>query len=342
MAKKKTIGARNMDMLTSWGFDRQLIERAVDEGYANAIMETLEADLTDEEKIEHLQWLKIDTDESTDVVVNDYPDADEIDAAFNEEGLLSLEKCRDMFIDASEKDLARIVGVTNQLLEIQKRSEGLVQRTAYLLWIVDSTQAYKTIGYKNTASYAKEVLGINSKGSVSDAINTYARFGETGVIDWEAETSGRIKQEYGDFNFSTLMRMKKLSDSEIQAIGITPDMSRSQVVKAINEAIDSNTKRIKEAKEKEKLVDGSVEDEIEKELEQEKDEGSAVEPEHENVELSDNVFAELKLTYRRGDDFKWHVSEIAEQIAKAMQEALDSRQDVNVLTVYSQVLTNVE
>lgn len=271
--------------------------------------------------------------EAQAIIVNDYPDAYDIDHAFGEDGRMSFEKCLDIFPSATESELKKVVGITNALLDIQERQSGLVQRTAYLLWALDTTGAHKAIGYKSVATYAKEVLGINSKGSVSDAIATFQRFGDKSAsIDWEAETAGKIKDEYSGFNFSTLMRMKKLTDDEIAEMGITPDMSRSQVVQTINDTLSASAKKLKEEKEKKKMLDGSVEDEIEKEIEEE---SSTVEPnkgDNAEIEKSDLELSAFSLAYERGQNLDDYINEMSRIIRENIQAALDEYTDSEIFS----------
>lgn len=273
-----------------------------------------------------------------------------IDQMFNEDGRLDFAKLKDKFTSASEAELTRIVGLTNAVLDLQDRHEGLVQRNAYLLWAIDSCKGYQCLGYKNIATYAKEVLGINSKGSVSDAISTYQRFGETtGIIDWEAETAGQIRDKYRGFNFSTLMRMKKLSDDEIDAMGIVPSMSRSQVIQCINAGIDNHKQLEKKESEDKKAKDGSIEKEIDKELEKEKgqeqesgstsrtDEQLAGEQELEKEEL--HPCDMYKITYRNGDNMDDFITWVAGSIRQKLEKAISG---CGCVTLETNFFQNIE
>lgn len=347
MAKKKAMDTKKLNILTSAGIEESAIwDFLADSDGNRKVVEELASQMESGEiGVEEVKKA-LNMPLNTDVVINDYPDAYEIDAAFTEDGYMSVEKCRDLFPDASESDLKRVVGITNALIGIQERQSGLVQRTAYLLWALEVTGAYKVIGYKTVTSYAKEVLGISSKGSVSDAINTYRRFGEiSGIIDWEAETAGQIKPQYADFNFSTLMRMKKLTDDEIAEMGITPNMSRSQVVQTINETLAANAKAVKDSKEKQKMLDGSVEKEIESELQHEAEESSTVEQqsgeEQEAPSLVDLTITGGKYTYKRGDNFDEYIMLVTESLKEQVQKALDEYTGVDVFTVETLLFKDV-
>ena len=106
----------------------------------------------------------------------------------------------------------------------QEKAEGLAERIAGQLYIVSQKKLYQLDDYKTVHDWAMAQHDI-AKGTVSDSINTFARFGD-GV-------TGLIKEEYQQFTFSTLMKMKSLTDDQIELAGINPTMSRAQVMEAI-------------------------------------------------------------------------------------------------------------
>lgn len=106
----------------------------------------------------------------------------------------------------------------------QEKAEGLAERIAGQLYIVSQKKLYELDDYKTVHEWAMAQHDI-AKGTVSDSINTFARFGD-GV-------TGLIKEDYQQFTFSTLMKMKNLTDEQIKLAGINPTMSRSQVIEAI-------------------------------------------------------------------------------------------------------------
>lgn len=122
----------------------------------------------------------------------------------------------------SDKDtLARCI---SNIEVAQRQSEGLAETIAGNLYIINKKELYKLEDYDTIHKFAMEKFDI-SKGTVSDSINTFERFGD-GV-------TGRVQDKYSKYNFSTLMKLKKFSDKEIETMGVTPEMSRSQVLKAI-------------------------------------------------------------------------------------------------------------
>lgn len=112
------------------------------------------------------------------------------------------------------------------ITDAQNKAEGLAQTIAANLYIVSQKKLYQLEEYSTVHEWAMETFGI-AKGTVSDAINTFARFGD-GV-------TGKLQDKYSAYNYSTLMKLKKYSDEELEKMEINPEMSRSQVMKAIEE-----------------------------------------------------------------------------------------------------------
>lgn len=106
----------------------------------------------------------------------------------------------------------------------QRQSEGLAETIACNLFIINKKELYKLEDYDTIHKFAMEKFGI-SKGTVSDSINTFERFGDG--------ATGRVQGKYSKYNFSTLMKLKKFTDEEIETMGVTPEMPRSQVLKEI-------------------------------------------------------------------------------------------------------------
>lgn len=124
----------------------------------------------------------------------------------------------------SQLDIETYAQANLIISDSQAKAEGLAERIAGQLYIVAQKKLYELDDYKTVHDWAMAQHDI-AKGTVSDSINTFARFGD-GV-------TGLIKEEYQQFTFSTLMKMKNLTDEQIELAGINPTMSRSQVVDAI-------------------------------------------------------------------------------------------------------------
>lgn len=124
----------------------------------------------------------------------------------------------------SVSDINRLALAVHTIEECQRRAEGIAQTIAGELFVVASKRLYELDDCKSVADWAKLKFNI-SKGTVSDAISTFQRFGDG--------TTGKLLDRWQEYNYSTLMKMKKLSDEQIEMAGIKPTMSRSQVVDAI-------------------------------------------------------------------------------------------------------------
>lgn len=128
-----------------------------------------------------------------------------------------------VFSQSDKETFARCV---SNIEVAQRQSEGLAETIAGNLYIINKKELYKLEDYDNMHKFAMDKFEI-SKGTVSDSINTFERFGD-GV-------TGFIKDKYAQYKFSTLMKLKKFTDAEIETMGITPEMPRSLVLKAIDQ-----------------------------------------------------------------------------------------------------------
>lgn len=124
----------------------------------------------------------------------------------------------------STADVDRLALAVSTITDCQNRAEGIAQTIASELFVVSSKKLYELDDCKSVAEWAGNRFGI-SKGTVSDAITTFQRFGDG--------TTGKLLEKWEGYNYSTLMKMKKLSDEQIEAAGIMPTMSRKQVMEAI-------------------------------------------------------------------------------------------------------------
>lgn len=137
----------------------------------------------------------------------------------------SITKLEDGNIVFTEIDRQKFEACEMNILDAQSRAEGLAEIVASNLYIVSQNKLYMLDDYKNVHEWAMDKFGI-SKGTVSDSINTFARFGDG--------TTGKLLEKWQDYAFSTLMRIKKYSDEEIAEMGIDATMTRAQVISAID------------------------------------------------------------------------------------------------------------
>ena len=125
----------------------------------------------------------------------------------------------------TQADYDRLNLAKSIIADAQDRAEGLAERIAGQLYVVNLHKLYELEDCKTTAEWADREFGI-SKGTVSDAINTFTRFGDM-------DNKDRIADKYAGYMFSSLIKMKALSDEQIETAGIQPTMSRAQIVDAI-------------------------------------------------------------------------------------------------------------
>lgn len=133
----------------------------------------------------------------------------------------------------STQDINKLEECSRNILEAQMKSDGLAETIAANLYIIHRKKLYEIDDFKNIYDYAKERFDI-SRGTVSDSIGVFERFGN--------KEAYKIEGKYAEYNFSTLMRMKKLSDEEIEKCGISPTMSRKEVIACIEKLKDEKAK----------------------------------------------------------------------------------------------------
>lgn len=107
----------------------------------------------------------------------------------------------------------------------QSAADGLAEAIAGQLYIINKKELFKIDNYTSMVEFAMDRFNI-SRGTVSDSINTYDRFGDKNQI-------GQLAEKYQDYRFSTLISLKKFTDEELDAIGINPTMTRAQCKEAI-------------------------------------------------------------------------------------------------------------
>lgn len=107
----------------------------------------------------------------------------------------------------------------------QSAADGLAEAIAGQLYIINKKELFRIDKYTSMVEFAMDRFNI-SRGTVSDSINTYDRFGDKQQI-------GQLDAKYQDYKFSTLISLKKFSDEELEEIGINPTMTRAQCKDAI-------------------------------------------------------------------------------------------------------------
>ena len=110
--------------------------------------------------------------------------------------------------------------LTDIIITTQSKADGLARTISGALWEIKEKKLFMVDGYKNIYDYSSEVHGI-SRGTTSDAINTFARFRDP--------DTRQIDSKYADFAWRSLIMMKSLSDEEIVSLGITSTMNSTEI-----------------------------------------------------------------------------------------------------------------
>lgn len=136
----------------------------------------------------------------------------------------------------TENDKAKYAELTDTIRTCQTSADGLARTVAGALSEIKKRELFMLEGYKNIYEYANTVHGI-SRGTTSDAINTFDRFQKNGAID----------SKYAGFAWRSLIMLKNYTDEEILEMGITVEMNSTQIKKVL-EARKEADKAIEEKK----------------------------------------------------------------------------------------------
>lgn len=95
------------------------------------------------------------------------------------------------------------------------------------LAVISEKNLHRVRGYANAREYIEAEHGLKiSKGQLSDAVNTFKKFGDM--------ETGYLKDEWLPYTFSQLKLMRKLTDDELASV--TPDVSCRALQDMINSA----------------------------------------------------------------------------------------------------------
>lgn len=110
------------------------------------------------------------------------------------------------------------------------------------LAVISEKNLHRVRGYKNAREYIEAEHGMKiSKGQLSDAVNTFKKFGDM--------ETGYLKDEWLPYTFSQLKLMRKLTDEELAEV--TPAISCRELQNIINgsKAIEDKSEEIAETEE---------------------------------------------------------------------------------------------
>lgn len=110
------------------------------------------------------------------------------------------------------------------------------------LAVISEKNLHRVRGYKNAREYIEAEHGMKiSKGQLSDAVNTFKKFGDM--------ETGYLKDEWLPYTFSQLKLMRKLTDEELAEV--TPAISCRELQNIINgsKAIEDKSEETAETSE---------------------------------------------------------------------------------------------
>jgi hypothetical protein len=210
----------------------------------------------------------------------------------------------------TENDKEKYVELTDTIRACQTSADGLARTVAGALSEIKKRELFMLEGYKNIYEYANTVHGI-SRGTTSDAINTFDRFQKDGAID----------SKYAGFAWRSLIMLKNYTDEEILEMGITVEMNSTQIKKVL-EARKEADKAIEEKKQE--AESGKQEAEPEKQEAEQFD--ASNETEEPEIPKAEDSFPTVTI-HTEGKTIK----ELSKEIEKYLAQIQNSEVDV-VLT----------
>lgn len=207
----------------------------------------------------------------------------------------------------TEIDKAKYAELTDTIKACQNSADGLARTVAGALSEIKKRELFMLEGYKNIYEYANTVHGI-SRGTTSDAINTFDRFQKDGAID----------SKYAGFAWRSLIMLKNYTDEEILEMGITVEMNSTQIKKVL-EARKEAEKAIEE-KNKPEVASESAEQETKLETAEKFD--TSNETEKQEIPKADDTFPSITI-HTEGKTIKELSKEIEKYLAKIQNSELD-------------------
>lgn len=206
----------------------------------------------------------------------------------------------------TENDKAKYAELTDTIKACQNSADGLARTVAGALSEIKKKELFMLEGYKNIYEYANTVHGI-SRGTTSDAINTFDRFQKDGAID----------SKYAGFAWRSLIMLKNYTDEEILEMGITVEMNSTQIKKVL-EARKEADKAIEEKKQEGES--GKQEGEPEKQEVEQFDASNKTE--EQEIPEADDSFPTVTI-HTEGKTIKELSKEIEKYLAQIQNSELD-------------------
>lgn len=137
----------------------------------------------------------------------------------------------------SNTEINKFEELTQRIHDAQVQADGLARVIAGSLYMIKQKKLYEIESFKNIYEYGEQRHGI-SRGTVSDAINVFKRFGSR-------DNKLELAEPWGNYPWRSLVAMKSLDDNTITNLQLLPDTSSTIVIQ-----------RVKDYKEVEELLPG--------------------------------------------------------------------------------------
>ena len=205
----------------------------------------------------------------------------------------------------TENDKTKYAELTETIKACQNSADGLARTVAGALSEIKKKELFMLEGYKNIYEYANTVHGI-SRGTTSDAINTFDRFQKDGAID----------SKYAGFAWRSLIMLKNFTDDEILEMGITVEMNSTQIKKILDARKEAD-----KAIEDKKAESEATTTETESTESSEKFDTSN-EPEKQEIPEADDSFPTITI-HTEGKTIKELSKEIEQYLAQIQNSEVD-------------------
>lgn len=134
----------------------------------------------------------------------------------------------------SSNEISQLSQLGQEIERAQGQADGLARTIAGALYVIQAKKLYEIESYKNIYEYAEQVHGI-SRGTCSDAINVFKRFGDP-------DNKRSLKAEYQNYAFRCLIMMKKLDDETIGRLRLTPETGSKETKQRIQDFTECQDK----------------------------------------------------------------------------------------------------
>lgn len=130
----------------------------------------------------------------------------------------------------SNNEISQFAELGQKINTAQKQADGLARTIAGALYAIQAKKLYEIESYKNIYEYAEQTHGI-SRGTCSDAINVFKRFGDK-------DNKTELLPEWQDYAFRSLIMMKKLDDDTIGRLQLTPTTISKEIKQRIQDYME--------------------------------------------------------------------------------------------------------